>query len=341
MLNKTFNIRYQANDSSGEWFYGEPIWNTIKLKGLKSAALQWPGSEAHCGGRTVNGMDLSGYPSLYKHHYDQNWGYESRINLTVDLLSGSDPIIDLVLLYFEEPDSFGHQYGPNSQEVFDVVQEMDDYIGSLMEKMEKMDLLDVTDIILLSDHGMTDIERYDEETYLDEDSKIIVVDTSIFPFDTNDVIIKDWTPIMGVYLNRSSERFADVEDAMALMREAIVHNKDKCKIYKNGDIPYETYNNVNSDRMPDFIIDSDLGYSIFVDGYSVPDILGTHGSNNSEDDMQAIFMARGPSFKSGVMIDERIENIHLYEMFCELLCVVEPNANNGSHGIYSQAILKV
>merc|ERR1712157_199993 len=104
---------------------------------------------------------------------------------------------------------------------------------------------------------------------------------------------------------------------------------DHCGIYRNGKIPYVEYNNIHeyNDRIPDFIVDSEVGYSIFVDGYHVPTLHGTHGFNNSADDMQAIFMAMGPSFKSGEQVGP-IENIHLYEMFCDLLCNVEPNANN-------------
>merc|ERR1719474_1368226 len=129
---------------------------------------------------------------------------------------------------------------------------------------------------------------------------------------------------------------------MALMESAIIHNKGHCRIYRNGQIPYIEYNDIHEyhDRIPDFIVDSENGYSIFVDGHSVPDLLGTHGFNNSADDMQAIFMAVGPSFKSGKVIEEQIANIHLYEMFCELLCEVEPNENNGTKGVYSKVMFK-
>merc|ERR1712130_956126 len=99
--------------------------------------------------------------------------------------------------------------------------------------------------------------------------KIIVIDANVFPFDnSDDVIIRDFSPIMGVYLNQSSERFADVEDAMALMRQAIIQNGDKCQIYKNGEIPYIEYNDIHSyhHRVPDFIVDSDLGYMIVESG---------------------------------------------------------------------------
>lgn len=114
---EAFHINIDGEDSSGKWFIGEPIWNTIKLKGLNAAALQYPASTANCGGRTVDGMDISGYPTYHRPEYDSNWPFEERINMTVDMLLSDDPVYDLVLLYFEQPDHDGHVYGPESQEV--------------------------------------------------------------------------------------------------------------------------------------------------------------------------------------------------------------------------------
>eukprot|EP01084_Bolivina_argentea_P078620 142677_1 len=341
ILKKTFDIQKQGdNDSNGLWFKGEPIWNTIKQKQLTSAGLQYPGSAAYCNGRIINGTDLSGYPTYYKPKYDFNWDFQDRINLSIKLLNSSEPNYDLILLYFEQPDHDGHKYGPESDNVVQTVQMMDLYIGNLMKQMEENKLLDITDIILLSDHGMTNIEKYNAETYLNYDSKIIVVNTSVFPFD--EVIIRDWSPIMGVYLKENSIFNGDVLQAMDLMRDAMIHNGDKCKIYENGYIPYITYNNVNdyNNRVPDFIVDAELGYMFYVEGYFTPNSsLGTHGYNNSKHDMFGIFMAHGPSFKSGYIVEEEyLENIHLYEMFCKLMCNVKPNDNNGTAGIYSRHV---
>ncbi len=291
----------EGNDSTGQWFKGEPIWNTIKQNNLTSAGLQYPGTNANCGGRIINGTDLSGYPTYYKPIYHFDWPFQDRINLTIDLLNSNEPNYDLVLLYFEQPDHHGHVFGPISDEVVNAVQLMDEYIGKLMTQMEENGLLDITDVILFSDHGMTSIEKYNPETYLNEDSKIIVINESVFPFD--EVIIRDYAPVMGVYLKDNSERFSDVNEAMDLMRDAMVHNGDKPGIYSNG-------NNIESDRIPDFIVDAELGYMFYVKGYYSPNTsLGTHGYNNSKEDMFGIFMARGPSFKNGYVVDDNyLEN---------------------------------
>lgn len=98
VLEEVFHIHDRGNDSSGQWFIGEPIWNTIKLKNLSAAALQYPASNANCGGRTIDGVDISGYPAYRREHYDSEWPFADRIDLAVELLSSDEPVYDLVLV---------------------------------------------------------------------------------------------------------------------------------------------------------------------------------------------------------------------------------------------------
>lgn len=46
---------------------------------------------------------------------------------------------------------------------------------------------------------------------------------------------------------------------------------------------------------------------------------GVHGYDNNDPTMKPIFMAKGPSFKTGVVIDDEFVNIDLYYLFCKLL----------------------
>jgi predicted AlkP superfamily pyrophosphatase or phosphodiesterase len=54
---------------------------------------------------------------------------------------------------------------------------------------------------------------------------------------------------------------------------------------------------------------------------------GNHGYDNAAASMRAIFIARGPSFRRGVVVPA-FENIHLYELLCRVLRV-RPAANDG------------
>lgn len=46
---------------------------------------------------------------------------------------------------------------------------------------------------------------------------------------------------------------------------------------------------------------------------------GVHGYDPWVADMKPFFIAKGPSFKSGVTIDDEFVNIDLYYLFCKLL----------------------
>lgn len=46
---------------------------------------------------------------------------------------------------------------------------------------------------------------------------------------------------------------------------------------------------------------------------------GLHGYDNNVENMRPIFMAKGPRFKSGAVIEKEFKNIDLFHLFCRLL----------------------
>lgn len=59
-------------------------------------------------------------------------------------------------IYFELTDTFGHNYGPLSKEVMDVVRDLDPVISYLMNSLTIQGLNDVN-LMIFSDHGMTGV----------------------------------------------------------------------------------------------------------------------------------------------------------------------------------------
>ena len=55
---------------------------------------------------------------------------------------------------------------------------------------------------------------------------------------------------------------------------------------------------------------------------------GNHGYNNSVMAMHPIFVANGPSFKKGLLV-EPFENVNIYTLICDILGL-SPAPNNGS-----------
>lgn len=67
--------------------------------------------------------------------------------------------LDLVTLYFGEPDFTGHIYGPESQQVKDMVMQVDRTVGYLRDSIRRSGLEDSLNLIITSDHGMSTINK--------------------------------------------------------------------------------------------------------------------------------------------------------------------------------------
>ena len=69
-------------------------------------------------------------------------------------------------LYFNDVDSAGHWYGPDSSQVVAAVERLDAMIGRLVRGLEQRGIVNDVNIVLTSDHGMVETSR----------RRIIVVD---------------------------------------------------------------------------------------------------------------------------------------------------------------------
>ncbi|ETN97940.1 hypothetical protein RFI_39581, partial [Reticulomyxa filosa] len=181
-------------DTKGVWYRGTPLWSTVhhngnEKLGLKSAVMFWVGSAHNCSGR--------GYPDWYM-PYDESYPFTQRIDKIIDLMNTKQ--YQLLMLYFEEPDSTGHGYGPFSTQTANAVQMMDGYIGYLLSEMDKYNLSETTDVLLLSDHGMAGVS----------DTQLIEMNTTVFnPFDTaqDDFYIASYSPLFCFYLKHLNESY--------------------------------------------------------------------------------------------------------------------------------------
>ena len=57
----------------------------------------------------------------------------------------------------ENPDAYGHKYGPNSSQLRDKVEQIDGVIKQLVDNVTAKGMSDDVTIMIFSDHGMTEI----------------------------------------------------------------------------------------------------------------------------------------------------------------------------------------
>ena len=107
-LKAYFNIRSPDMSNAKWWRNGEPIWATAKRQGRISATYFWPGSDVKDDILAPN----------YRFKYNKSTPFEQRVDQILNWLDL--PIKErpnILTLYFEEPDSTGHKFGPNTQNV--------------------------------------------------------------------------------------------------------------------------------------------------------------------------------------------------------------------------------
>ncbi|KTF89556.1 hypothetical protein cypCar_00016788 [Cyprinus carpio] len=150
--NKMYDVTRNASFSlkavekfNPAWYQGEPVWLTAMRNKLKTATFFWPGSDVK-----VNGQ----YPDFWV-KYDGNIPFEKRVAKIFEWLhlpEGERP--DFYTLYFEEPDTAGHRYGPMSSQVIEALLNVDRVIGLLMEGLKQRQLHKCVNLVLVSDHAI-------------------------------------------------------------------------------------------------------------------------------------------------------------------------------------------
>tara|TARA_B100000212_G_scaffold80638_1_gene57706 strand:- start:181 stop:1380 length:1200 start_codon:yes stop_codon:yes gene_type:complete len=285
-LNKDYSMRDSKAVQNGQFYGMEPIWVTAEKNNILSATYFWIGSEA----------EINGYrPTIYK-KYDGSVKFKSRVDSVISWFNlPIEQRPKLTMLYFSEPDYTGHEYGPNSNEVNKSVMEMDSIFGYLIDELSRTKVYKDLDIIVVSDHGMSDVSL----------DKVILLDTFI---DLDKYKVIPSFAVTHLWNLNDDEDISNIFD-----------NENNVQIFKKGQFP-KKYHFSNSDS-PDYLIVADLGWSLTTtqklnQSKSFPG--GMHGYDSNYLEMHGIFFANGPSFKSGVRIDS-FENINLYPIICKTL----------------------
>ena len=227
MYDPEFNENFTTRSKESKWWNGgEPVWITAVKQGLKSATYFWPGSEA----------EIRGFrPTTYKKYATVDT--RDQIDTVTDWLTGD---IDLAVMYIPQPDKVGHSYGPNSPEVRQKVREVDGAVGYLLDQLQEKKLLGVVNLVLTSDHGMTEI---------DFRNKRIEIASLV---DLKDIVrTSDRGPLMHI---------TPVDGKLDSVYEAL-QGSDKMTVYKKEDIP-DFWHYKNNRRVMPLLCVADEGWSV-------------------------------------------------------------------------------
>jgi predicted AlkP superfamily pyrophosphatase or phosphodiesterase len=297
-MDERFGLSIRDAVMNPAWWGGEPIWVTAERQDVRAGTFFWPGSEAPIGGiRPTHWLE-------YQHNYPN----EERVEKVLEWLDL--PVEErprFITLYFSEVDSRGHRFGPNSDEVAEAVVRADALIGQLMDGLAERGLLDVVNVIITSDHGMA-------ETSPD---RVIILDDYLNP---RDLRIIDHSPVM-----MAEPTGISLAEALDALRQA-----PHLRVFHRDSLP-EEWHFAGHPRIPSLIAVADEGWEIASRSYFERNRDryegGTHGYPPEVSSMHAIFLAAGPAFVNGIIVEPFV-NVHLYNLMAAILDL-EPAPNDG------------
>ena len=306
---KKFMISDNARLEEPRWWWGEPIWVTAEKQGQHSASYFWPGSNTEI---------EDTLPSATR-RYNGKVPNSMRVDKLLEWFD--KPVAErptMLTLYFSDTDDVGHEFGPDAEETKYAVMDVDTDIARLMAGLRARKIDDKVNIIVVSDHGMANVDQ----------RNAIVMDDL---FDITDKNIAD--PILTTGEIWQFFPKPGKEDWIMNRLKNIQH----ATCWRKQDIPARLHYNEGK-RIAPIICSSDEGWYMTDkekfekdrDMVDFPRVKGAHGYDNRYQSMMATFIGHGQAFKRGYSA-EAFPNIDVYDLICKILGL-KPAKNDGDLG---------
>ncbi len=287
-----FSLSNMKSKYNPDYYGGEPIWLTAQKNGIKTAVFYWPGSD----------VGVKGQHPWFFLKYDEKprWSFRKRVDGIVEMLNR--PLSDrprLIMAYFEQPDAYGHNSGPQSKTTRRAVEEMDALMRDLYIGIKSTHVGDSVNFIMLSDHGMTSLSP----------DRIIDIKKMLKP---------QWYEAVEGNVPANIYVKENCVDSVYECLKNVAH----IRVWKKKDIPpYLHYG--SNERVGEVVACPDLGW---VFGNELEE-WATHGFDPYYSDMHALFRAVGPDFRHVAM--PHFPNVCVYPLLCRLLGIA-PSENDGT-----------
>lgn len=138
-----------AYGNNADWLTAEPLWVTAERQGIKAAVYFWVGSET----------DWRGLGASYRMApFDSGRSEADKVDKIVawlDLPESERP--RLIMSYWRGADGTGHTKGPNHPSIAEAIAEQDEQLSRLMGAIDTRNLWPRTTVLVVSDHGMTEV----------------------------------------------------------------------------------------------------------------------------------------------------------------------------------------
>ncbi|KAL8915741.1 MAG: hypothetical protein Q9172_006705 [Xanthocarpia lactea] len=301
------------------WAGGEPLWVTAEKQNVTTAIHMWPGSEAHIALLEPTFLDkFNGTEDLTR-----------KVDRVLELLDtpekSNGSVIaarpQLIAAYVPVVDADGHTYGPNSSEIRETIEKVDNMLRDLFTGLDQRNLTKIVNVVVVSDHGMATTST----------DRLIQLDDLL---DLNLIDRIDGWPLYGL----RPKNPLDLQGLYDKLLGEAAHN-EHFDVYTKESMP-ERYHFSNNDRIAPLWVIPKTGWAIVQKGDfdvkaakakgEIYHPKGLHGYDHEHPLMRSIFIARGPAFphEPNSRLDV-FQNIEVYNIVCDSLGI-EPKPNNGT-----------
>jgi len=250
----------------------------------------------------------------------------------------------LITVYEPSLDQIGHKYGPDTPQVDRALDNVDAFARDIYEGIAARNLSDVVDVIFVSDHGMTDTSNV----------RLVYLDDILGADGVSEVEHEDGWPSVGLRFSPN----ANVTLMKSRLLEAQRNMPYAFDVYDSETMPERFHfreSVVPNGRIASLYMVPKLGWSItnhhefevLMGGSYEP--RGSHGYDNEEESMRALFVAHGP-FSSQLkdqsyarkavkrasdvpFVMEGFDNVELYGLVMKLLGI-NGAPHNGTAGFW-------
>ena len=300
-LQREFHSSAATGTDDPQWYRAPMLWEIAREAGMKTAAFFWVGSE------------------MQGRHPDRffKFTYKIPISKRLDQLErwldpADHPSPGLMLLYFFESDTAGHDHGPSSQEVKACVAELDAAVGRITGMLEKHKR--EAHLLFVSDHGMTPM--------LGKGLSLKKIKDAV-PADHFDRLIHNWSIVDLFVKNPTAERI----DKVLASLPASPH----IKWYRREAVPHPTHPVRNGHIMGLLA----TGTQVLEQEWS--DVKGGHGFDIDHPDMGATCFGKSPSIKPGSVL-EKTEVVDFFPLVLHLMKLPQREVD-GRLAIWSPILL--
>ena len=272
------------------WNAATPVWVSVERAGLHSATMFWPGSEAA----------IQGVRPGHWRPYDGRVTPRQRVDTVLrwlDLPLAQRPVF--ITLYFDQVDHAAHASGPRSPQASAAIAEVDAALARLVAGLRQRGLFGRVNLVIVSDHGFASTSP----------ERLLVLDrllpaAAMRALTTGAVAEIDPAPGFSAAVDR------------ALLRP---HAHMRCRA--RSDLPARLHYGRHA-RVPAIVCIAADHWMIVTQAQLARAhgkvMLGDHGYDNAEPDMQALFLAHGPAFRTGVVLPT-FPNVDVYPLLMHLL----------------------